>query len=130
MKTKSYAGNNLIIKEDITKWLEQYKKKEPEMKQAVKKWAFKIQASSMRRPLMPVDTGALKNSMEAIQGETDSIWIIQDGVEYGVFQELGTSGNGPRKIPARHFLGHAAEINADGFFAEIHKILKDTNSEP
>jgi hypothetical protein len=87
----------------------------------VKKHAFLMQASAMRRPLMPVDTGTLKNSMEAKEGENPLVWIVQDGVEYGVFQELGTS----RGVPARHFLGHAAEITAEKFFTAVRKAIKE-----
>lgn len=48
----------------------------------------------------PVDTGALRDSIVAEKDEiTEFKYIIHDGVEYGVFQELGTS-----KIKAQPFL--------------------------
>lgn len=36
----------------------------------------------------PVDTGALKNSLNAEQ-KNQHLWWVQDGVEYGIYQELG-----------------------------------------
>ena len=69
----------------------------------------------------PVDTGALKNSIQAHESEqTDKNWIIQDGVSYGVHQELGTA----RGVPAKHFLGNACEKEADPFFKDIAEALK------
>lgn len=36
----------------------------------------------------PVDTGALRNSIKASKN-SDLMWTVQDGVEYGVYQEFG-----------------------------------------
>ena len=86
----------------------------------VKKHAFILQANTAGSPMMPVDTGALKNSIKARQSENPKNWIVSDGVEYGVFQELGTA----RGVPARHFMGNAAEKTAPGFFKDCEKVLK------
>ena len=53
----------------------------------------------------PVDTSALRNSIPSESHmETDLLYIVQDGVEYGIFQELGTS-----KMAAQPFLIPAVE---------------------
>jgi hypothetical protein len=68
---------------------------------------------------MPVDTGALKNSISALQ-VNPLLWRVEDGVLYGVFQELGTS----RGVPARHFMGNSAEGVAKQFFDEVGEALQ------
>ena len=53
--------------------------------------------------MAPVDTGALKNSIPSESGMTDDLtYTVSDGVEYGVYQEFGTSRMGaqPFMIPA------------------------------
>lgn len=82
----------------------------------VKKHAMNIQANAAANA--PVDTGALKNSIKA-EPIDDRNWTVQDGVEYGVFQELGTS-----RVRAKHFLGNACEKEADPFFNDIKEALK------
>ena len=66
----------------------------------------------------PVEFGALRNSYLSESGMVDDLnGRVQDGVEYGVFQELGTS-----KMPAHPHLIPAVEKHAKGFlnsFAEI-----------
>ena len=104
-----------------TKALESYgeevKKKMPGI---VKKNALAIQANSAENA--PVETGALKNSMQATPDSGGEVnrWEIADGVEYGVHQELGTAGG----ITAKHFLGNACETQAEKFFGEIKEALK------
>jgi len=109
----------------MTKPLENYaKNKDAELLQVVKKHAFILQANTAGSPTMPVDTGALKNSIKARQSKNPKNWIVSDGVEYGVFQELGTA----RGVPARHFMGGAAEKTAPGFFSDCEKVLKNDTS--
>lgn len=112
---KVHVINGVTIREDMTEWVEKLKKvPEKKLKPIVKKYAFKIAADTQASPLMPVDTGTLKNSINAKE-ETPLSWIVQDGVEYGIYQELGTS----KGVPARHFLGNACERNAEDFFEEL-----------
>ena len=85
----------------------------------VKKHAFALQARTMASPALPVDTGALKNSIKA-RAVNKLVWNVEDGVLYGVFQELGTS----RGVPARHFLGGASEASAKPFFDDIGKAMQ------
>lgn len=53
--------------------------------------------------LAPVDTGDLRDSLEAIKVVNGVYWV-QDGVEYGIYQELGTY-----KMAAQPFLVPAIE---------------------
>jgi HK97 gp10 family phage protein len=63
--------------------------------------AFDVEAEAKKRA--PVETGALRASLMALRVKLNH-WIVQDGVEYGVFQELGTS-----RMAARPFLVPAFE---------------------
>jgi hypothetical protein len=83
----------------------------------VKKHAFAIQANAASEA--PVDTGALKNSLAAEPIDPRN-WTVKDGVEYGVFQELGTS----RGVRAKHFLGNACEKEAESFFSDVAEAMK------
>ena len=95
------------------------KNKDAQLAGVIKKHALILQANTIASPTMPVDTGALKNSIKAAQ-QNPTLWRVSDGVNYGVFQELGTS----RGVPARHFLGGAAEKTAPGFFRDIAKVMR------
>jgi HK97 gp10 family phage protein len=68
----------------------------------------------------PVDTSALRNSVLSESGMVGELtYAIQDGVEYGIFQELGTS-----KMAAQPFVIPAIESGAQKFlnaFAELFK---------
>ena len=109
----------------LTKALKDYAPaKEAELLQVVKKHAFILQANTAGSPKMPVVTGALKNSIKARQSDSPKNWIVSDSMEYGVFQELGTS----RGVPARHFMGGAAEKTAPGFFKDCEKVLKQNDT--
>ena len=53
------------------------------------------------KTVAPMDTGALKNSIHAYSvGRLH--WQVSDGVEYGIYQELGTSRHAaqPFMLPA------------------------------
>jgi len=51
----------------------------------------------------PVDTGALMNSIHNEKKDRMVYWVA-DGVEYGIYQELGTS-----RMAAQPFMGPAVE---------------------
>lgn len=74
-------------------------------KAAVLKGGYMIEADA--KQMAPVDTGALRNSIETEEGQGISA-IVHDGVEYGIWQELGTS-----KMAAQPFMIPAMEKNAD-----------------
>ena len=82
----------------------------------IKKAALQVEA--VAKPLAPIDTGALRNSIQAEQMGPHT-WWVQDGVEYGIYQELGT-----RKMAAHPFMVPAVERVRPFFeklFAELVK---------
>ena len=68
----------------------------------------------------PVDTAALRNSILSESGMTGELqYTIQDGVEYGIFQELGTS-----KMAAQPFLVPAVERRRHAFVAAFKELFE------
>ena len=63
--------------------------------------AFSVEGEAKVRA--PVDTGALKNSLNTSE-INDLAYRVSDGVEYGIYQELGTS-----KMSAQPFMVPAVE---------------------
>ena len=61
------------------------------------------QVEGISKALAPVDTGALKSSINTKRVK-NNYWRVQDGVEYGIYQELGT-----HKMAAQPFMVPAAE---------------------
>ena len=61
------------------------------------------QVEGEAKNMAPVDTGALKNSINT-QKQSEAHYIVADGVEYGIYQELGT-----HKMSAHPFLIPAVE---------------------
>ena len=62
--------------------------------------------------MAPIDTGALRNSIVAESGMVGPLtFYAQDGVEYGIFQELGTY-----KMAAQPFMVPTVERWAERFF--------------
>ena len=83
--------------------------------QAVRKAASDIEAGAKDRA--PVDTGALKNSIQAKStGELSA--EIGPGVDYGIYVELGT-----HKAAAQPYLVPAAEFVRPSFEAAMKQLL-------
>ena len=61
------------------------------------------QVEGIAKMLAPVDTGALRNSLQTEQ-QKPGTWWVHDGVEYGIYQEFGT-----HKMAAHPFMVPAAE---------------------
>ena len=77
-----------------------------------------VVASAVKRA--PVDTGALINSITANSALVEPLtYRVQDGVNYGIFQELGTS-----KMAARPFLVPALEEWRDKFLKAFSELFK------
>ena len=76
--------------------------------------AVALQAEGHAKNAAPVLTGALRGSINTQQIRIGTYWV-QDGVEYGIFQELGTS-----KMAAHPFMVPAVE-NAIRDIAEAVK---------
>jgi hypothetical protein len=108
---------SLTIREDMLDMVKNLKEKPAAIAPIIKLHALNIQANAAKDA--PVDTGALKNSLHA-QAIDPENWIVEDGVEYGIYQELGTS----KGVSAKHFLGGATEREAESFFEDIRKVLE------
>ena len=67
----------------------------------------------------PVDTGRLRNSMNHTM-VSDNTVAIGSNVEYGIYQELGTS----RGIKPKRFLTNAMRNHIDEYKGIIQKNLK------
>jgi HK97 gp10 family phage protein len=68
----------------------------------------------------PVDTGALRNSiMSESHMENELLYIVQDGVDYGVFVEFGTS-----RAAAQPFFIPAVEAWRERFLAAFAGLFK------
>ena len=95
------------------------KQVQAKLPKVVAKNALTIEAKTKTSSNMPIDTGNLRDSINAEAAEKMK-WEIHDGTMYGVFQELGTS----RGVTAKHFLAGACEDTADKFFEEVKDALK------
>jgi len=76
--------------------------------------AFQVEAEAKVRA--PVDTGALKNSIHTEKKKPGLYWVA-DGVEYGIYQELGT-----HKMSARPFMKPAVE-KVQQYLADLYRKL-------
>lgn len=90
----------------------------PKARGIVEKYGTAIAGDAAKNA--PVDTGALRSSiLAASKMIADLVFRIQDGVNYGVFQELGTS-----KMAAQPFIVPAVEAWREKFrnaFSELFK---------
>lgn len=66
----------------------------------------------------PVDTGALRNSILSESKMDGDTFIVQDGVEYGAFVELGTS-----RQAAQPFIAPAVEAWRERYFAAFSELF-------
>jgi HK97 gp10 family phage protein len=90
----------------------------PKASRVVQDYGFKIASEAVQGA--PVDTGALRNSITSESRlEQPLLFIVRDGVEYGVFVEFGTS-----RQAARPFMIPAIENNKEKFLDAFRDILK------
>lgn len=115
---------SMIFSMKFSNGLEKYKDGAMgKIKKAIEKHAFRIQAGTVKNIDKDhlIKTGAFKGSIAALPDEnSDTNWTVQDGVNYGIFLELGTS----RGIVAHHVLGNACESDADKFFDDVREALE------
>lgn len=78
--------------------------------------AFEVESATKR--LAPVDTGALRNSIAAMQ-KGELLWWVEVGVEYGRFVEFGTS-----RMRAQPFLVPGVEQVRPRFEAQWAELFK------
>ena len=85
--------------------------------EVVEKYGFTIAGEAAIQA--PVDTGALRNSIPAESKMVDTLTFrVQDGVEYGVYQELGTS-----RMAALPFITPAIEKWRDKFLDAFFELF-------
>ena len=100
------------VLEKITKELE------PKASRIVRQYGSVISAEAVKRA--PVDTGNLINTIMANSKLISTlVYRVQDGTEYGIFQELGTS-----KMPAHPFLLPAVELWRNRFISAFSELFK------
>lgn len=90
---------------------------EANSRSAPKRVADRIAATA--RTLVPVDTGALRASIESVSVEAGKEADVIVGKEYGIYVELGTY-----KMAAQPFLYPAVQQHADELAAELVVPLK------
>ena len=78
--------------------------------QVVKWLAFQVQAKAQMKA--PIDTGALRNSLHT-ERISEGVWHVSDGVEYGIYQELGYHTRRGRFIQHPFLVPAAEEIRDD-----------------
>jgi HK97 gp10 family phage protein len=90
----------------------------PKAAQVVNKYGLLMTGQAAKNA--PLDTGALRNSITSESKMTDELeFTISDGVEYGVYQEFGTS-----RMAAQPFLIPAIEKYAAKFQAAFAELFK------
>lgn len=91
----------------------------PEMTRAVvHKAAFDVEAQAKNR--VPVDTGALKNSIDTTFQRDGLLGIVAPHTDYALFVELGT-----RRQSAQPYMFPAADAVRPAFIAACKAMLKD-----
>jgi HK97 gp10 family phage protein len=86
-----------------TRRLDQIIANEPnKASEIVRTTAFEVEQKA--KMLAPVDTGALKNSLKAEEHTGPLSWWVHDGMNYGIFNEIGTS-----RMAAHPFMVPAVE---------------------
>lgn len=72
-----------------------------------------LQCEALAKTKAPVDTGALRNSIQA-QPETELSWTVAPGVDYAIYQEYGTV-----HMPPQSFMTPAAEAVRPQFISRM-----------
>jgi HK97 gp10 family phage protein len=91
---------------------------QPKASFIVKQYGFAITGEAAKNA--PVDTGALRNSITSESMMTDDLtFTVQDGVNYGIFLELGTS-----RMAAQPFLLPAVEAWRQKFLDAFEGLFK------
>ena len=112
---------NIVITLDTRKLDALITGTDPRAGQIVKGGAFSVLGKS--QTLCPVDTGAGKNSLHAEEKGPLTWWVV-DGVEYGVYQELGFHHHGSGAFIQNPFMVPAVEWVRPQFEKQIRELLK------
>lgn len=106
---------SVVTKLDVTRLNELRAELKPRAEEILAETAFSIQGEAQLRAA--VDTGAMRSSLEA-EKVGDLAWQVHDGVEYGIFVELGTS-----RMAAQPFLVPAVEAKTGEFTAAWSRLF-------
>lgn len=108
------------LKNAIDKFREFSKEAETGIEKALVKAALVIEGDAKKNA--PVDTGRLHDSITHRLGDENGQSYAEVGtsVDYGIFQEFGTS-----KMPAHPFLTPAFEANKETITAYLAKVVKE-----
>lgn len=87
-------------------------------KAVVKKAAFDVEGQAKNRA--PVDTGALKSSIDTEIRDGGLLAIVAPHTDYALFVELGT-----RRMSAQPYMLPAADAVRPAFIAACKQMLKD-----
>lgn len=95
---------------------------EEELELKASSWleAVGIDAASTAADKAPVDTGRLKNSISYAVEESENAVYIGTNVEYGIYQEFGTS----KGVPGKHFIQFGATAHASEYKRMLEQNLK------
>lgn len=94
------------------------KEMRPKARQIVNEYGNMMMADAVK--FAPIDTGALRNSIASESKMIDELtYRISDGVEYGVYQEFGTS-----KMGAQPFMRPAIDLWKDKFMKAFEGLFK------
>lgn len=110
----------VVVKLDMGPLLKLKAEARPKAARIVGRTAFLVEAGAKSAPPIgaPVDTGALKSSIQAKQtGELT--WEVRVGQEYGAYVEFGTS-----KMRARPFLIPNVERQRGPFVAAMAELFE------
>lgn len=106
----------LVARLDTAKLDDLIKQAPEKARKIVARTAFAVQGKAA--VLTPKDTHALENSITAKQVGPFTYWV-HDGVEYGIYQEFGTS-----RMAAHPFMVPAVESVREQFEREIAEAVQ------
>lgn len=95
----------------------------PKAREIINKYGVVIAGAAAKNA--PVDTGALRNSIVSESQMTDDLtYTVQDGVEYGIWVEIGHMASNGKHVAAQPFLVPAIEQWRDKFLAAFEGLFK------
>lgn len=113
-------AGKLIVFKGLNKYLETLKDKIKDIEKVdrvVEKAARRIEREAKR--LAPVKTGNLRGSIHSAKIKK-GVWFVADGVDYGIYQELGTR----RGVKARFFLTSAFKKNKKKLITDLKALIE------
>lgn len=112
------AAGRLIVFEGLNRYVEALSKKAKDIEKVdkvVKRNAFRVERQA--RINAPVKSGVLRSSIHTLRLKK-GVYAVVDGVDYGIFQEFGTS-----HFKGRFFLTKAMKKNRKKLIEDIKKLI-------